>query len=136
MIQILEIMKYNSMVTFLVVALTACNATNSPQCIDSAAPENDVVLIRSPGIMDINQDDAPIEKIILTLPVHPEMKNFFEEMVVRARENYPAENHGDMDRLYIGGDGSRGVITFWLNRADRSLRVIDEDETRIPPREG
>jgi hypothetical protein len=90
--------------------------------------------IPSSACKAVNPETAPIEELILTLPVEPFMREDFHSMVMQARSSRPENRNASGDFLYIGGDGSRGVNSFVLDRRAHCLKVTCVDEAETPPR--
>jgi hypothetical protein len=81
--------------------------------------------ISTPDITKKDSDLLSIEDYVSLLPVQESIAPWFEKHVYGAREKY-RENFGkNSDFLYIGGDGSRGLITFVLDRDQKLLYVTD-----------
>lgn len=114
----------------MIFSLVGCGLVHS-----SKRESEDPVFIPAPNSIDLFLDTASIEKYILALPTHDISMEFFENMVRNARNSLSQNRGARPDFLYIGGDGSRGIHSFSLDRNKRVLRVLETNLDSIPPRD-
>lgn len=91
------------------------------------------LFFRSSKSSNLDFSDSLIEKVILSIPVEPGSREYFEHMVYSARASL-SENIGNgKNQLFIGSDGSRCAHSFVLNREKRFLLVTEHCDNAIPP---